>query len=361
MSNSITIGALTLTGIGGHESRVVCVNVTGDDCMNNDDFREFMLSKAEWQSLAAAASSIERLEKENDRLQKDAQSARLDLVSSIGQDAETEADLRAQLAQVRTNLDTLTVVHDMAFENANDANDAELAAFLCVECGPAPRIDEDGCCASCGGAAMGTWLDKAVKVGNAIATLVASVTKLRHERADLTAQSESWRLSCLAWQSWAEGLVEQPEGGTLGAEEARERIAARLSALGGARAAARALIGHVDNLGAFADDNDPRVMSIAEPLSAAQADLWHALGLDHDAEVARLRADIDSRCAVCGWTLAPSIDKGCVRGNCSYRPRPKQLYAPERAARESAHDCDNEDCQRCFHLGPLETQRKAGQ
>ena len=31
---------------------------------------------------------------------------------------------------------------------------------LCVECGPNVCVDEDGCCASCGGSAIGSWLDK---------------------------------------------------------------------------------------------------------------------------------------------------------------------------------------------------------
>lgn len=108
-----------------------------------------------------------------------------------------------------------------------------------------------------------------------------------------------------------------------------------LAALERARAAARAYVAHVDNLGAFADDSDPRVMAVADPLGKAQADLWLALGLNADEEAARLQADIASRCAVCGWTLADSIDKGCIRGNCSLRPRPEKLYAPERAAKEA--------------------------
>lgn len=42
----------------------------------------------------------------------------------------------------------------------------------------------------------------------------------------------------------------------------------------------------------------------------------------------------DSRCAVCGWPLAKSIDEGCIVGNCSMRPMPKRYYDPERAAKE---------------------------
>lgn len=34
------------------------------------------------------------------------------------------------------------------------------AGALCVECGPNVRIDEDGCCITCGGSAVGTWLFK---------------------------------------------------------------------------------------------------------------------------------------------------------------------------------------------------------
>lgn len=42
-----------------------------------------------------------------------------------------------------------------------------------------------------------------------------------------------------------------------------------------------------------------------------------------------------NRCAVCGWPLAESWDKGCVRGNCSQRPRGDNLYDAERAKLES--------------------------
>lgn len=44
--------------------------------------------------------------------------------------------------------------------------------------------------------------------------------------------------------------------------------------------------------------------------------------------------DDDSRCAVCAWPLAESAKEGCVRGNCSERPRPERLYSPTRAALE---------------------------
>lgn len=106
------------------------------------------------------------------------------------------------------------------------------------------------------------------------------------------------------------------------------------AALVAAVAAAQRFVAHVDDLASFADDDDPRVMATAGPLGEAQAELWEALGLSVEDERARLEADIDSRCAVCGWTLAESVDTGCVRGNCSLRARPEKLYAPERAERE---------------------------
>lgn len=46
-------------------------------------------------------------------------------------------------------------------------------------------------------------------------------------------------------------------------------------------------------------------------------------------------SDDESRCAVCGWGLCDSVEKGCARGNCSMRPRPERLYSPKRAAREA--------------------------
>ncbi len=41
-----------------------------------------------------------------------------------------------------------------------------------------------------------------------------------------------------------------------------------------------------------------------------------------------------ARCAICGWPLALSADKGCVRGNCSMRPLPERAYDPARANAE---------------------------
>lgn len=114
-------------------------------------------------------------------------------------------------------------------------------------------------------------------------------------------------------------------------------------ALERARIAAKSYTALVDDLGALADDSDSRMMALAGPIGEAQANLWIALGLDLDEEYARLQADIESRCAVCGWTLADTIESGCVRGNCSYRPRPTKLYAPERAVREHIATAQKEE------------------
>lgn len=48
------------------------------------------------------------------------------------------------------------------------------------------------------------------------------------------------------------------------------------------------------------------------------------------------------RCAICGWPLAESARKGCVRGNCSLRPFPDYFYDPVRALAEYAPWLDND-------------------
>lgn len=53
-------------------------------------------------------------------------------------------------------------------------------------------------------------------------------------------------------------------------------------------------------------------------------------------DVTRATLD-DNRCAICGWTLAATIEDGCVRGSCSLRPPPAHHYDPKRAKREFAH------------------------
>lgn len=52
--------------------------------------------------------------------------------------------------------------------------------------------------------------------------------------------------------------------------------------------------------------------------------------------------DDSSRCAVCGWPLQESADEGCIRGNCSMRPRPGKLYNIVRAETEAAGEGRND-------------------
>jgi hypothetical protein len=77
-------------------------------------------------------------------------------------------------------------------------------------------------------------------------------------------------------------------------------------------------------------------------LTVAQA-RWMASVLLSFATAVEMRRHVDDvgRCAVCGWQLAAPAEArlveaalGCVRGDCSMRPRPATLYAPERAAVE---------------------------
>jgi len=50
---------------------------------------------------------------------------------------------------------------------------------------------------------------------------------------------------------------------------------------------------------------------------------------------AKIEDDDETRCAWCGWPLQDSIEKGCVRGNCSMRPLPLIPWKRERAKREA--------------------------
>jgi len=62
----------------------------------------------------------------------------------------------------------------------------------------------------------------------------------------------------------------------------------------------------------------------------------HAYLSAHPAPKAPEKPVLDpNRCAVCGWPLAALMDKGCVRGNCSMRPRPERLYDSKRAQAEA--------------------------
>lgn len=74
-------------------------------------------------------------------------------------------------------------------------------------------------------------------------------------------------------------------------------------------------------------------------LAGAEAALLTAPEVD---DHRRLVEDDDTRCAVCGWTLAERPEQGCVRGNCSQRPLPDRFYAPTRARLEYAPYLDGD-------------------
>lgn len=55
------------------------------------------------------------------------------------------------------------------------------------------------------------------------------------------------------------------------------------------------------------------------------------------------QVDEIDRCAICGWTLADSLEKGCIRGNCSMRPFPDNFYSPQRAKEEYKDHLDKDE------------------
>jgi len=44
--------------------------------------------------------------------------------------------------------------------------------------------------------------------------------------------------------------------------------------------------------------------------------------------VEMVRYAAEGRCMICGWSLAPTVHRGCVPGNCSYRPDPDSREYP---------------------------------
>ena len=52
---------------------------------------------------------------------------------------------------------------------------------------------------------------------------------------------------------------------------------------------------------------------------SAESD-WRAVERERDALFAVIESYHRGRCYACGWTLAPNADKGCVPGNCCFRP-----------------------------------------
>lgn len=60
-----------------------------------------------------------------------------------------------------------------------------------------------------------------------------------------------------------------------------------VGAIDSARSAARAYAARVNDLGAAADDSNPKVMETAGPIGITQAELWMALGI-YDEELAAM-------------------------------------------------------------------------
>lgn len=78
---------------------------------------------------------------------------------------------------------------------------------------------------------------------------------------------------------------------------------------------------------AMMDERDRRIVELEQQLASLKADY------ESDSEFAELKAQSQRdrerigelkkyRCEVCDWPLAFDLSKGCVPGNCSYRPKP---------------------------------------
>jgi hypothetical protein len=72
----------------------------------------------------------------------------------------------------------------------------------------------------------------------------------------------------------------------------------------------------------------------------------------------------ENRCQVCGWTLARDMEKGCIPGNCSYRPdepqaqstiRKQRLWLTTKAAIAKAEPAPAPEC------ATAETPEQAGE
>lgn len=68
---------------------------------------------------------------------------------------------------------------------------------------------------------------------------------------------------------------------------------------------------------------------------------WESVGFELGSDVYEFRTHLKSlvendRCAICGWPLADTQEKGCLRGDCSHRPRPDIIYDPYRARLEGS-------------------------
>lgn len=76
-----------------------------------------------------------------------------------------------------------------------------------------------------------------------------------------------------------------------------------------------------------------RTINTAERIAREALEQHRAIAPTAPAPAPAIAKD-DNRCATCGWPLMLDKAFGCVRGNCSMRPYPKNLYDAERHARE---------------------------
>lgn len=270
-------------------------------CTSADDmvvaFGQLQMSLYETEAALTAASA------EIETLRKDAQAARLETLTALGEAGELERQLstaNAEIDELRSRLAGAEAANEETSEALVEHSELNGHVDTVEQCRDflAHEMVDNG--------------DHGGKLQDFVESLRIVIDQLDKQR-----RSRNWYK--VAYSAGKQKLIESA-------------VDKRLAV---ARAAAREYVAHVYDLGAMADDNDPRAMAIAGPLGEAHADLWLALGLNLDEEHARLQADIKSRCAVCGWPLTESLEEGCIRGNCSYRPRPDSLYAPERAAAES--------------------------
>lgn len=68
-----------------------------------------------------------------------------------------------------------------------------MTASYCAECGPNVKVDEDGCCAACGGNAMGEFADRACAA-------IAEVSRLKARLKDREKRIRDARKAMVGYQ-----------------------------------------------------------------------------------------------------------------------------------------------------------------
>jgi len=85
----------------------------------------------------------------------------------------------------------------------------------------------------------------------------------------------------------------------------------------------------------------PALRKKVELFATETRDGWTSVGWEIGSDVYEFRTHLNprvenDRCAICGWPLADSQEKGCLRGDCSHRPRPDIIYDSYRARLEGS-------------------------